>query len=51
MVVAIQKLLTEDDHRKELAKKNFVAANGLPMADIADWYVMHFENLISKGRK
>ena len=45
MARAMKKLLIDDQHRIELAKQNYVAANGLPISDIADWYVMHFNRL------
>ncbi len=50
MAMAMQKLLTNNDHRKRNAKQNFVAANGLPMSDIADWYIMHFQKLITENK-
>ncbi|MEL6986661.1 MAG: glycosyltransferase [Bacteroidota bacterium] len=48
MADAIEKLVTDDGHRKSLAAKNYAAAAALPMEDIADWYLMHFESLVSK---
>jgi len=48
MAEAMKKLLTDDQHRKVIAKQNYVAANGLPIGDIADWYVMHFKRLVVK---
>ncbi|MTB52177.1 glycosyltransferase [Lewinella sp. W8] len=43
---AIQKLLENEDQILDLAQKNYAASAGLPMADIADWYLLHFENLM-----
>jgi len=45
---AIQKLVTDDAHRQMIAKKNYTAAASLPMSDIAEWYMMHFQSLRPK---
>ncbi len=46
MADAIEKLLVDEKHRNELGSKNYAAAASLPMTDIADWYVKHFQNLL-----
>jgi glycosyltransferase involved in cell wall biosynthesis len=43
---AIQKVVENDDHRRELSVQNYFAAVSLPMADIVDWYHLHFGRLI-----
>ncbi len=48
MAVAMKKLLCDDKHRVSIAQQNFAAANGLRIEDIADWYVMHFQELAQK---
>ena len=48
MAKAMKKLLCDDHHRVSIAEQNFAAANGLRIADIADWYVMHFQKLVNK---
>jgi glycosyltransferase involved in cell wall biosynthesis len=48
MADAIEKLLTDDAYRVQLAKKNFVAAASLPMSDICEWYLLHFNRLLKK---
>ena len=45
MSVAVEKLLTDDDYRNKLGKLNYIAAAGLPMDEIADWYLMHFDRI------
>ncbi len=45
---AIEKIVTNDDYRLELAKTNYAAASSLPMEEIADMYINHFENIIAK---
>ena len=46
MTSAVVKLLTDHDYRKSLGMINYTAAASLPMNDIADWYLMHFERLL-----
>jgi len=43
---AIQNLLTDADYRKEIEDTNYAAANALPMSDITDWYLLHFQSLL-----
>jgi len=48
MAEAMKKLLVDDEHRTELAKQNYAAASGLPISDIAEWYIMHFQSLTNQ---
>jgi len=43
---AIEKLVVDSAYRTEMEETNFAAAASLPMSDIADWYLLHFEHLI-----
>lgn len=42
---AIEQLVVDPVYRKELEDTNYAAAASLPMSDIADWYLLHFEAL------
>lgn len=42
---AIERLVLDAEYRKEMGDNNYAAAASLPMSDIADWYLLHFENL------
>lgn len=48
MADAIESLLLNEQERQAIAKQNYAAAASLPMSDIADWYLLHFEHLLSK---
>lgn len=48
MAVAIEQLIVDKEYRKTVAKQNFAAAASLPMEDIVDWYLMHFEYTLRK---
>jgi len=43
---AIQKLLEDEAYRTAMGENNYAAAASLPMTDIADWYLLHFEHLV-----
>ncbi|NNF36175.1 MAG: glycosyltransferase [Saprospiraceae bacterium] len=45
---AIEELVLNDEKRIQLGKANYVAAASLPMADITDWYMLHFNHLINE---
>ncbi|MCB9082626.1 MAG: glycosyltransferase [Lewinellaceae bacterium] len=51
LATAIQTVLQDEDYRKSLARRNFAAAASLPMADIADWYLLHISTLLQEGQK
>lgn len=42
---AIERLVLDAEYREEMGDANYAAAASLPMSDIADWYLLHFENL------
>jgi len=48
---AIESLLLDSAYRRQMGEANYAAATSLPMNDIVEWYLMHFENLISKKEK
>jgi len=48
LALALEKVLVDDDYRRQLARKNYSAASGLSLADITDWYLMHFKSILSK---
>lgn len=50
---AIERLVIDSEYRYEMGQINYAAASSLPMSDIADWYLIHFMNIVgvSKVRK
>lgn len=48
MAEAIECLLLDDDRRIAIARQNYAAAASLPMNNIADWYLLHFENVLGE---
>lgn len=48
---AIANILDNDDRRRELGMHNYMAACGLPISDVVDWYVLHFDSIIAAHRR
>lgn len=46
MAEAIARILDHPDRRKQCGAQNYVAASGLPMSEVLDWYLLHFERLL-----
>jgi glycosyltransferase involved in cell wall biosynthesis len=44
----IIKLLTDENYRRTIEKANFRAAASLSLSDIADWYLIHIEQMLEK---
>ena len=45
---AIARILESDDLRQQLGMRNYLAARGLPISDVVDWYLLHFESVIDQ---
>lgn len=51
---AIKRILDNPEHRREIGTQNYMAAQGLPISEVADWYLLHFQRLLREkenGRK
>ena len=48
LVAAIGKLIDDPERRLEIEDRNYKAAKGLPMADLANWYLGHARVLMEK---
>ncbi|MEO0565712.1 MAG: glycosyltransferase, partial [Chloroflexota bacterium] len=47
MAAAIERILENDDHRRQMGLRNFRAAQGVPIGEVVDWYLLHFERLLT----
>lgn len=45
---AIERLLSNPEKRCEQGKQNYLAAKGVPIADVVDWYLMHANRELTK---
>jgi glycosyltransferase involved in cell wall biosynthesis len=45
---AIARLIRDPQHREQVGMQNYFAASGLPMSEVVDWYLLHFERLLMR---
>ncbi|MGB7337502.1 MAG: glycosyltransferase, partial [Phototrophicaceae bacterium] len=45
---AIENLLSSPEKRKEQGQQNYLAAKGIPIDDVVDWYLMHAERYLKE---
>ena len=45
---AITQLLDDPQRCAELGQRNFLASQGLPIAEVVDWYLLHFELILAQ---
>ncbi|HHY54132.1 MAG TPA: glycosyltransferase [Chloroflexi bacterium] len=48
---AIAALLDDDERRKAMGLRNYRASCGLPIADVLDWYLLHFGAIIEQHNR
>lgn len=48
MAEAIKKFIDDPAHRDRIGMQNYTAASGLPMSEVVDWYLLHFERLLER---
>lgn len=49
LATAIQRVLEDDAYRQQLARNNYFASVTLPMEDCAQWYYLHFTQLMRQA--
>ena len=45
---AIARVIDNPERQLEIGLRNFTAANGLPITEVVDWYLIHFEELLKR---
>lgn len=45
---AIARVIDDPDRRRALGRQNWIASRGLPISDVVDWYLLHFEAIIQQ---
>ena len=43
---AIARVIDNPERQLEIGLRNYAAANGLPITEVVDWYLIHFEELL-----
>ena len=45
---ALARIIDQPERRLEMGQQNYLAARGLPLEDVVDWYLLHIESLLRK---
>jgi glycosyltransferase involved in cell wall biosynthesis len=48
---AIARVIDDPNRRRQLGEQNYAASRGLPIAEVVDWYLLHFQMLIQEKRE
>jgi glycosyltransferase involved in cell wall biosynthesis len=49
---AIGRILDDPERRRQIGQQNYGASCGLPISEVADWYLLHMQQLLEeKGNK
>lgn len=48
LAAAIARLLDDPEHCAELGQRNYLASQGLPLTEVVDWYLLHFELILAQ---
>ena len=43
---AIDRIIDHPERRIEMGRQNYLAAHGLPLAEVVDWYLLHIESVV-----
>ena len=46
---ALSRILEDPQRRQEMGMRNYLAACGLPMDEVVDWYLLHAQTLLQPG--
>jgi glycosyltransferase involved in cell wall biosynthesis len=49
LVEAITCFLNDPEYRRRVGTQNFLASQGVPMSEVIDWYLFHFETLLNQS--
>lgn len=48
LAAAIARVLENPEHAAQLGERNYLAAQGLPIQEVVDWYLLHFEQILAE---
>lgn len=48
LATSIARVIDDPERQKEIGLRNYTAANGLPITEVVDWYLIHFEELLKR---
>ena len=47
---AIGRVIDNPENREKIARQNYLASQGLPISEVVDWYIFHFQMLLEKQK-
>lgn len=50
LATALARVLNNPAHRREMGMRNYLAACGLPIHEVVDWYILHAQSLLARRR-
>lgn len=48
LATAIANVLDQPHYASELGERNYLASQGLPIQEVVDWYLLHFEQILAE---
>ena len=51
LAAAIARVIDDPVRRRQLGEQNYAASRGLPIAEVVDWYLLHFQMLIDQKQE
>lgn len=51
LAAAIARVIDDPVRRRQLGGQNYAASSGLPIAEVVDWYLLHFQMLIGQKQE
>jgi len=51
LAAAIARVIDDPVRRRQLGEQNYAASRGLPIAEVVDWYLLHFQMLIDQRQE
>ncbi len=48
---AIGRLVDDPNRRREIGTQNYIASRGLPIGEVVDWYLLHFQEILKSRAK
>lgn len=51
LATAIGRVIDDPINREKIARQNYLASQGLPISEVVDWYIFHFQLLLEKQKQ
>jgi glycosyltransferase involved in cell wall biosynthesis len=48
---AIARVINDPERRREIGTQNYLASRGLPISEVVDWYLLHFQEIVKQRQR